>query len=76
MNTGSGSTVPSAVSRYSTMGRATAATVGNMLLHSRIRSSSNPDIPAPVISDEDAEIKNILSHKVVSFPNTMLRNLR
>uniref|UniRef100_A0A672HCM0 Dedicator of cytokinesis 8 n=1 Tax=Salarias fasciatus TaxID=181472 RepID=A0A672HCM0_SALFA len=36
--------------RYSTMGRATAATVGNMLLQSRVRSSSNPDIPAPSTS--------------------------
>lgn len=56
--------VPSAESRYSTMGRATAATVGNMLLQSRVRSSSNPDIPGPHISAEDAEVKNILSAKV------------
>uniref|UniRef100_A0A665X4X3 Dedicator of cytokinesis 8 n=1 Tax=Echeneis naucrates TaxID=173247 RepID=A0A665X4X3_ECHNA len=48
-------------SRYSTMGRATAATVGNMLLQSRVRSSSNPDIPAPHSSAEDTEVKNILS---------------
>uniref|UniRef100_A0A7N8YL97 Dedicator of cytokinesis 8 n=1 Tax=Mastacembelus armatus TaxID=205130 RepID=A0A7N8YL97_9TELE len=40
-----------------TMGRATAVSVGNMLLQSRIRSSSNPDIPAPHTSDEDAEVK-------------------
>ncbi|XP_072243844.1 dedicator of cytokinesis protein 8 isoform X2 [Leuresthes tenuis] len=52
---GSGSSVPSAESRYSTMGRATAATVGTMLLQSRIRSSSNPDIPGPHTSAEDAE---------------------
>uniref|UniRef100_A0A3B4UGN3 Dedicator of cytokinesis 8 n=1 Tax=Seriola dumerili TaxID=41447 RepID=A0A3B4UGN3_SERDU len=51
-------------SRYSTMGRATAATVGSMLLQSRVRSSSNPDIPAPHTSAEDAEVKNILSAKV------------
>uniref|UniRef100_A0A8D3DT20 Dedicator of cytokinesis 8 n=1 Tax=Scophthalmus maximus TaxID=52904 RepID=A0A8D3DT20_SCOMX len=51
-------------SRYSTMGRATATTVGNMLLQSRFRSSSNPDIPAPHTSDEDAEIKSIFSAKV------------
>lgn len=46
------------------MGRATAATVGNMLLQSRVRSSSNPDIPGPHTSAEDAEVKNILSAKV------------
>uniref|UniRef100_A0A3P9HN04 Dedicator of cytokinesis 8 n=1 Tax=Oryzias latipes TaxID=8090 RepID=A0A3P9HN04_ORYLA len=51
-------------SRYSTMGRATAATVGSMLLQSRIRSSSNPDIPGPHNSAEDAEVNNILSSKV------------
>ncbi|AWP07288.1 putative dedicator of cytokinesis protein 8 [Scophthalmus maximus] len=62
-NSGSVSTIPSAESRYSTMGRATATTVGNMLLQSRFRSSSNPDIPAPHTSDEDAEIKSIFSAK-------------
>uniref|UniRef100_A0A671TRZ4 Dedicator of cytokinesis 8 n=1 Tax=Sparus aurata TaxID=8175 RepID=A0A671TRZ4_SPAAU len=62
-NTGSGS-IPSAEIRYSTMGRSTAATVGSMLLQSRIRSSSNPDIPGPQMSAEDAEVKNILSAKV------------
>uniref|UniRef100_A0A672S130 Dedicator of cytokinesis 8 n=1 Tax=Sinocyclocheilus grahami TaxID=75366 RepID=A0A672S130_SINGR len=46
-------------SRYSTLTRATATTVGFMLLQSRIRSSSNPDIPAPQ-SPEDAEVNNIL----------------
>uniref|UniRef100_A0A8C9YJ85 Dedicator of cytokinesis 8 n=1 Tax=Sander lucioperca TaxID=283035 RepID=A0A8C9YJ85_SANLU len=51
-------------SRYSTMGRATASAVGSMLLQSRIRSSSNPDIPAPPASADDAEVKNILSAKV------------
>uniref|UniRef100_A0A8C4F3N2 Dedicator of cytokinesis 8 n=1 Tax=Dicentrarchus labrax TaxID=13489 RepID=A0A8C4F3N2_DICLA len=56
--------IPSAESRYSTMGRATAATVGSMLLQSRIRSSSNPDIPGPHNSAEDIEVKNILSAKV------------
>uniref|UniRef100_A0AAQ5XFJ3 Dedicator of cytokinesis 8 n=1 Tax=Amphiprion ocellaris TaxID=80972 RepID=A0AAQ5XFJ3_AMPOC len=56
--------VQNAGSRYSTMGRATAATVGTMLLQSRVRSSSNPDIPAPHTSAEDAEVKNILSAKV------------
>ncbi|XP_034548107.1 dedicator of cytokinesis protein 8 isoform X1 [Notolabrus celidotus] len=59
-NAGSVSMIPSAESRYSTMGRATAATVGSMLLQSRIRSSSNPDIPAPHTSAEDAEVKDIL----------------
>uniref|UniRef100_A0A8C7YTZ1 Dedicator of cytokinesis 8 n=1 Tax=Oryzias sinensis TaxID=183150 RepID=A0A8C7YTZ1_9TELE len=54
----------SAGSRYSTMGRATAANVGSMLLQSRIRSSSNPDIPGPHNSAEDAEVNNILSSKV------------
>uniref|UniRef100_A0A671TU83 Dedicator of cytokinesis 8 n=1 Tax=Sparus aurata TaxID=8175 RepID=A0A671TU83_SPAAU len=56
--------IPSAEIRYSTMGRSTAATVGSMLLQSRIRSSSNPDIPGPQMSAEDAEVKNILSAKV------------
>uniref|UniRef100_A0A7N8XF84 Dedicator of cytokinesis 8 n=1 Tax=Mastacembelus armatus TaxID=205130 RepID=A0A7N8XF84_9TELE len=46
---------------------ATAVSVGNMLLQSRIRSSSNPDIPAPHTSDEDAEVKSILSVKVQQF---------
>lgn len=46
-------------SRYSTLTRTTATTVGFMLLQSRIRSSSNPDIPAPQ-SPEDTEVNNIL----------------
>ncbi|XP_070690098.1 dedicator of cytokinesis protein 8 [Pempheris klunzingeri] len=62
-NAGSGGMISSTESRYSTMGRATAASVGTMLLQSRIRSSSNPDIPGPHTSDEDAEVKNILSAK-------------
>lgn len=57
---GSASSVSPAESRYSTMGRATAAAVGSMLLQSRVRSSSNPDIPGPHSSAEDAEVKNIL----------------
>uniref|UniRef100_A0A8C7Z0S3 Dedicator of cytokinesis 8 n=1 Tax=Oryzias sinensis TaxID=183150 RepID=A0A8C7Z0S3_9TELE len=57
-----------AKSRYSTMGRATAANVGSMLLQSRIRSSSNPDIPGPHNSAEDAEVNNILSSKVRMTP--------
>uniref|UniRef100_A0A8C8DWN4 Dedicator of cytokinesis 8 n=1 Tax=Oryzias sinensis TaxID=183150 RepID=A0A8C8DWN4_9TELE len=64
-NTQSSGVVTSAAeSRYSTMGRATAANVGSMLLQSRIRSSSNPDIPGPHNSAEDAEVNNILSSKV------------
>uniref|UniRef100_A0A7N6C1N5 Dedicator of cytokinesis 8 n=1 Tax=Anabas testudineus TaxID=64144 RepID=A0A7N6C1N5_ANATE len=38
--------------------------LGSMLLQSRVRSSSNPDIPAPHTSDEDAEVNSILSSKV------------
>lgn len=64
LDSGSGSLMSSVESRYSTMGRATAATVGSMLLQSRVRSSSNPDIPVPHTSAEDTEIKNILSSKV------------
>ncbi|XP_057213628.1 dedicator of cytokinesis protein 8 isoform X2 [Triplophysa rosa] len=47
-------------SRYSTLTRTSATTVGLMLLQSRIRSSSNPDIPAPH-SPEDSEVNNILA---------------
>ncbi|XP_031440380.1 dedicator of cytokinesis protein 8 isoform X2 [Clupea harengus] len=54
--------------RYSTLGRATASTVGNMLIQSRVRSSSNPDIPGPQ-SAEDAEVKNILSGKGANHPS-------
>ncbi|XP_076859733.1 dedicator of cytokinesis protein 8 isoform X2 [Brachyhypopomus gauderio] len=57
-------------SRYSTMGRATATAVGSMLLQSRVRSSSNPDIPAPH-SPEDTEVKNILAGKGSTHPNRM-----
>uniref|UniRef100_A0A3Q2YBK9 Dedicator of cytokinesis 8 n=1 Tax=Hippocampus comes TaxID=109280 RepID=A0A3Q2YBK9_HIPCM len=59
-----GGVMPSTESRYSTMGRASAATVGSMLLQSRIRSSSNPDIPAPHSLTEDAEVRHILAAKV------------
>uniref|UniRef100_A0A3Q1IPB6 Uncharacterized protein n=1 Tax=Anabas testudineus TaxID=64144 RepID=A0A3Q1IPB6_ANATE len=58
--------------RYSTMGRATAATVGSMLLQSRVRSSSNPDIPAPHTSDEDAEVNSILSSKGLNNPGSRM----
>ncbi|XP_038558970.1 dedicator of cytokinesis protein 8 isoform X2 [Micropterus salmoides] len=71
-NAGSGSMIPSAESRYSTMGRATAATVGSMLLQSRIRSSSNPDIPGPHTSAEDAEVKNIFSAKGHNNPGSRM----
>ncbi|XP_041792139.1 dedicator of cytokinesis protein 8 isoform X2 [Chelmon rostratus] len=71
-NAGSGTVIPSAESRYSTMGRATAATVGSMLLQSRVRSSSNPDIPAPHTSAEDAEVKNILSAKGHNNPGSRM----
>uniref|UniRef100_A0A674NJ54 Dedicator of cytokinesis 8 n=1 Tax=Takifugu rubripes TaxID=31033 RepID=A0A674NJ54_TAKRU len=40
-----------------------AATVGSRLLQSRMRSSSNPDIPSPHTSVEDTEVNNILSLK-------------
>lgn len=61
---GSSAVAHPAEGRYSTMGRATAATVGNMLLQSRMRSSSNPNITTPHISAEDAEVNNIMSFKV------------
>uniref|UniRef100_A0A1A8V8K1 Dedicator of cytokinesis 8 n=1 Tax=Nothobranchius furzeri TaxID=105023 RepID=A0A1A8V8K1_NOTFU len=69
---GPGGSIPSSESRYSTMGRATAASVGNMLLQSRFRSSSNPDIPSQQISAEDAEVKNILSAKGNNNPGSRM----
>lgn len=62
---GPAGSAPSSDSRYMTIGPATAARVGCMLLQSRVRSSSNPDIPAQQASDEDAEINEILSAKVM-----------
>uniref|UniRef100_A0A674A962 Dedicator of cytokinesis 8 n=1 Tax=Salmo trutta TaxID=8032 RepID=A0A674A962_SALTR len=56
---------------YTTMGRASATTVGTMLLQSRIRSSSNPDIPAPH-SPEDTEVNNILSAKGQNNPGSRM----
>ncbi|XP_056319423.1 dedicator of cytokinesis protein 8 isoform X1 [Danio aesculapii] len=56
--------------RYSTLTRTTATTVGFMLLQSRIRSSSNPDIPAPQ-SPEDTEVNNILG-KVLNHPGSRM----
>ncbi|RVE55458.1 hypothetical protein OJAV_G00236130 [Oryzias javanicus] len=69
---GSGMVTSAAESRYSTMGRATAATVGSMLLQSRVRSSSNPDIPGPHNSAEDAEVKSILSSKGHNIPGSRM----
>uniref|UniRef100_A0A8C1C2J8 Dedicator of cytokinesis 8 n=2 Tax=Cyprinus carpio TaxID=7962 RepID=A0A8C1C2J8_CYPCA len=59
-------------SRYSTLTRATATTVGFMLLQSRIRSSSNPDIPAPQ-SPDDTEVTNILGKVHTHKCNVILR---
>ncbi|XP_078107068.1 dedicator of cytokinesis protein 8 isoform X1 [Sander vitreus] len=67
--------IPSAESRYSTMGRATASAVGSMLLQSRIRSSSNPDIPAPPASADDDEVKNILSAKGHNNPGSRMSTI-
>ncbi|XP_027889254.1 dedicator of cytokinesis protein 8 isoform X1 [Xiphophorus couchianus] len=69
-NAGPAGSAPSSDSRYMTIGPATAARVGSMLLQSRIRSSSNPDIPAQQASDEDAEIKDILSAKGLNYPGS------
>uniref|UniRef100_A0A4W5KTN8 Dedicator of cytokinesis 8 n=1 Tax=Hucho hucho TaxID=62062 RepID=A0A4W5KTN8_9TELE len=71
LNTGPGGVVPPTEGRYSTMGRASATTVGTMLLQSRIRSNSNPDIPAPH-SAEDTEVKNILSAKGQNNPGSRM----
>ncbi|XP_077456006.1 dedicator of cytokinesis protein 8 isoform X1 [Stigmatopora argus] len=72
---GTGGTMPSAESRYSTMGRASATTIGSMLLQSRIRSSSNPDIPAPHSSAEDAEVKHILAAKGHNLPGSRMSTI-
>ncbi|KAA0713928.1 Dedicator of cytokinesis protein 8 [Triplophysa tibetana] len=58
--TGTGGLMAHPESKYSTLTRTSATTVGLMLLQSRIRSSSNPDIPAPH-SPEDSEVDNILA---------------
>uniref|UniRef100_A0A674AA48 Dedicator of cytokinesis 8 n=1 Tax=Salmo trutta TaxID=8032 RepID=A0A674AA48_SALTR len=71
LSTGPGGAVPPTEGRYSTMGRASATTVGTMLLQSRIRSSSNPDIPAPH-SPEDTEVNNILSAKGQNNPGSRM----
>ncbi|XP_054628714.1 dedicator of cytokinesis protein 8 isoform X2 [Dunckerocampus dactyliophorus] len=72
---GTSGMMPSTESRYSTMGRASAASVGNMLLQSRIRSSSNPDIPAPQLPAEDAEVKHILAAKGHNIPGSRMSTI-
>ncbi|CAL8344956.1 unnamed protein product [Lota lota] len=67
-----GSVLPCAEARFNTMGRATASTVGTMLLQSRIRSSSNPDIPGPQPSPEDAEVNHILTSKGQNNPGSRM----
>ncbi|KAG5841269.1 hypothetical protein ANANG_G00197760 [Anguilla anguilla] len=52
--------------RYNTLGRTSAMTVGSRLLMSRIRSTSNPDIPGPPSADE--EVDSILSGKSSNHP--------
>lgn len=61
-----------AESRYSTMGRASATSVGNILLHSRMRSSSNPNIPSSQTSAEDFEVNSIMSFKVQKISPTQI----
>ncbi|XP_016147282.1 dedicator of cytokinesis protein 8-like [Sinocyclocheilus grahami] len=68
--TGTGGLMAHPESRYSTLTRATANTVGFMLLQSRIRSTSNPDIPAPQ-SPEDTEVANILG-KGLNLPGSRM----
>uniref|UniRef100_A0A673GFA0 Dedicator of cytokinesis protein 8-like n=1 Tax=Sinocyclocheilus rhinocerous TaxID=307959 RepID=A0A673GFA0_9TELE len=68
--TGTGGLMAHPESRYSTLTRATANTVGFMLLQSRIRSTSNPDIPAPQ-SPEDTEVTNILG-KGLNLPGSRM----
>ncbi|KAG7481213.1 hypothetical protein MATL_G00064220 [Megalops atlanticus] len=70
VNTGSGAATLPADVRYNTMGRATATSVGSRLLMSRVRSSSNPDIPGPQTAD-DAEVNNILSKPFNNPANRM-----
>ncbi|XP_059909470.1 dedicator of cytokinesis protein 8 [Gadus macrocephalus] len=67
-----GSVQPSSEARFSTMGRATASTIGTMLLQSRIRSSSNPDIPGAPPSPEDAEVNHILNSKGQNNPGSRM----
>uniref|UniRef100_A0A8C5CC66 Dedicator of cytokinesis 8 n=1 Tax=Gadus morhua TaxID=8049 RepID=A0A8C5CC66_GADMO len=67
-----GSVQPSSEARFSTMGRATASTIGTMLLQSRFRSSSNPDIPGAPPSPEDAEVNHILNSKGQNNPGSRM----
>uniref|UniRef100_H3DJQ4 Dedicator of cytokinesis 8 n=1 Tax=Tetraodon nigroviridis TaxID=99883 RepID=H3DJQ4_TETNG len=69
---GSSAVTNPAESRYSTMGRATATSVGNMLLQSRMRSSSNPNIPTLQTSEEDIEVNNIMSFKGHNIPGSRM----
>ncbi|CAL8249273.1 unnamed protein product [Merluccius merluccius] len=71
-NAAAGSGLASTEARFSTMGRATASMVGNMLLSTRIRSSSNPDIPGPHASAEDAEVNHILTAKGQNHPGSRM----
>uniref|UniRef100_A0AAY4AAK9 Dedicator of cytokinesis 8 n=1 Tax=Denticeps clupeoides TaxID=299321 RepID=A0AAY4AAK9_9TELE len=50
------------ISIFFTLGRSSATAMGNMLLQSRVRSSSNPDIPTPP-TQEDNEVTHIFSGK-------------
>ncbi|XP_028849736.1 dedicator of cytokinesis protein 8 isoform X2 [Denticeps clupeoides] len=57
--------------RYSTLGRSSATAMGNMLLQSRVRSSSNPDIPTPP-TQEDNEVTHIFSGKGSNHPGARM----
>ncbi|KAJ8380780.1 hypothetical protein SKAU_G00015580 [Synaphobranchus kaupii] len=59
--------------RYNTLGRTSAATVGCRLMMSRIRSSSNPDIPAPQSADD--EVNSIMSGKTSCHPANRMSTL-
>ncbi|XP_066567304.1 dedicator of cytokinesis protein 8 isoform X2 [Amia ocellicauda] len=71
LNTGSGMSLLHPESRYNTIGRASASSVGSKLLQSRVLSSSNPDIPAPQAAD-DEEVKNILAAKGLNNPGSRM----
>ncbi|XP_005999457.1 dedicator of cytokinesis protein 8 isoform X2 [Latimeria chalumnae] len=60
MTPGSAMTAILPETRYYTVGRSTAASVGSRLMQSRILSSSNPDITVPQAT-ADEEVKNIMS---------------
>uniref|UniRef100_W5MSP2 Dedicator of cytokinesis 8 n=1 Tax=Lepisosteus oculatus TaxID=7918 RepID=W5MSP2_LEPOC len=71
LSTGSGTSLLHPESRYNTMGRASASSVGTRLLQSRVLSSSNPDIPAPQTAD-DEEVKSILNSKGLNNPGNRM----